>query len=92
MRILYVYDNEGNTFDRYTIIFKRGRNDILYKCLALSFNCDSPQGFSQWDTISYDYFPFNLIGFPLFDSYLGKQIRFDDLPLNVKKHIKERIE
>jgi hypothetical protein len=38
-----VYDNGGQTFDRYTIIFKSGSN-----ALGLSDNCDSPRGFSQF--------------------------------------------
>jgi len=42
MRIRSIYDNEGRTFDRYTVIFTDG------SALGLSSNPDSPQGFSQW--------------------------------------------
>jgi len=43
MEVAKVYDNGGQTFDRYTIIFK-DRPDAL----GLSENCDSSQGFSQF--------------------------------------------
>ena len=43
MKVVKVYDNSGQTFDRYTVIFK-DRTDAL----GLSDNCDSPQGFSQF--------------------------------------------
>ena len=43
MEIAKVYDNSGQTFDRYTIIFKEHS-----EALGLSNNCDSPQGFSQF--------------------------------------------
>lgn len=43
MEVVKVYDNSGQTFDRYTVIFN-DRPDAL----GLSNNCDSPQGFSQF--------------------------------------------
>lgn len=43
MEIAKVYDNGGQTFDRYTIIFKEHS-----EALGLSDNCDRPQGFSQF--------------------------------------------
>ena len=43
MKIAKVYDNQGKSFDRYTLLFE-GRPDAL----GLSHNCESPQGFSQF--------------------------------------------
>ena len=43
MKIAKVYDNGGQTFDRYTIVFERHP-----AALGLSDNCHSPQGFSQF--------------------------------------------
>ena len=43
MKIAKVYDNGGQSFDRYTIIFE-SHGDAL----GLSDNCDNPQGFSQF--------------------------------------------
>ena len=39
---LLVYDNEGRTFDRYTVIFPNG--DVY----GMSENSTSPQGFNQF--------------------------------------------
>jgi len=43
VEISKVFDNGGQTFDRYTVIFK-DRTEAL----GLSNNCDSSQGFSQF--------------------------------------------
>jgi len=42
MQIKSIYDNEGRTFDRYTVILLDG------SALGMSVNPDSPQGFSEW--------------------------------------------
>lgn len=39
-----VYDNDGETFDRYTIIL----NDDLSNALGMSHNPESPQGVNQF--------------------------------------------
>jgi len=43
VKIAKVYDNGGQTFDRFTVIF-----EDQSEALGLSENCDSPQGFSQF--------------------------------------------
>jgi hypothetical protein len=73
MEIAKVYDNGGQTFDRYTITFKDSSD-----ALGLSENCDSPQGFSQF-------------GVAVDGRHLGRQISFEDLPENVKRHTNQRI-
>lgn len=42
MKIQKIYDNQGKTWDRYSILTSPT------ECLGLSDNCDSPSGFSQW--------------------------------------------
>ncbi len=42
MKIKNIFDNEGKTFDRFTVTFADR------SALGLSINPDSPQGFSQW--------------------------------------------
>jgi hypothetical protein len=72
MQIKSIYDNKSNTFDRYTVILPDG------SALGLSFNPDSPQGFSQWsDAVE--------------GSHLGKRITLKELPENVRKHIERRL-
>lgn len=75
--ILYILDNKGESFDRYTVVTK-DREHIYHHCLCLSDNCDQPNGFSQWNLALLDganYKP------------LGESRSFESLPNNVKKHI-----
>lgn len=73
-----IYDNGGQTVDRYTIILSEG------VCLSLSDipddigDTDDPQGFSQYSQCTEG-------------EHLGKKIRFEDLPENVQKHVKARL-
>ena len=46
MRIKAIHDNQGKTFDRYTVVFDDGT------ALGLSHNPDSPIGFSQWGSVA----------------------------------------
>ena len=76
---LKIYDNGGETVDRYTIIKK----DPVYgdEAYGMSDNPQSPQGFNQY------------IGDPskfALDA-LGKEITFSELNLEVKTAIGERI-
>ena len=80
-QITKIYDNEGKTLDRYTILtepfFITGKS---CECLGLSNNPTHPtHGFSQWG----DCFA---------GEHLGKEIEFDNLPDDVQEHIIERLE
>ena len=77
MDILKIYDNEGKTFDRYTVVMNEQHNG-LYDCLALSEHPTHPQGFSQWNDC-------------ILGSHLGKEISFDELSLELQEHIKWRL-
>lgn len=81
--ILAVYDNDGKTADRYTVLFggtlyspEMNRN---VQSLNLSSSPSHPQGVSMWgEAFSYDRKRF------------GKHIRWLDLPENVRKHVIDR--
>lgn len=77
MQILKIYDNEGETFDRYTVVTNEHYNG-KFECLGLSTNPDNPQGFSMWCIC-------------VLGEHLGKEIAFEDLPLNVQEHITRRL-
>ena len=68
-----VYDNGGQTLDRYTVGLKDG------SCLALSDDCDSPEGVSV------------LCPHYAGTDCLGEQISFSELPLNVQSHVRKKL-
>ncbi len=83
-RILGIFDNCGQTIDRYTIVLDKEYNPELYRedvltSLALSDNPEHPQGFSQFGACH--------IG-----PHLGRQITLEDLPPHIVEHIKRRLE
>ena len=69
-----VYDKEGRSLDRYTVVFLEcpGSRPGLYVCLAMSGDPFWPQGFCQHSEA--------LIG-----SHLGKPIAFEELPADCQK-------
>ena len=88
MKILAIYDNEGRTVDRYTIITNvtqlnaEGRD--LMDSLSTSDTPDDVQfGISQWTTVDYSY--------PDDVTHLGKRIHFEQLPENIQRHVARRI-
>ncbi len=79
MKITAIYDNGGETIDRYTIVFNEQEySDQLVECLGLSDNPEHPQGFSQFSGCQDG-------------PHLGKQIHFEDLPSNIQQHIHNRL-
>ena len=45
---LHIYDNQGETFDRYTAVYLASvEYDGSYACLGMSENPTHPQGFGQ---------------------------------------------
>ena len=78
MEDIKIYDNDGITFDRYTIII----DDDVY---TMSHNALSPQGYNQYmgtleiDLIDIDWSTDILIG-------------IDDVPIEVQEAIKRRLE
>lgn len=84
MNIIAIFDDGGETFDRYTVVFDeivdyhydRG---LLHTCLCLSDNCDEPNGFCLWDCCLLNA------------ECLGKEITWDALPQHVRDMIEERM-
>lgn len=83
MKILAIYDNQGKSFDRYSVYFdaieKEVFNAKLYLCLAMSENPYSPLGFCQHTS--------GQIG-----RHNGKKISFEQLPIDCQKEIINHIE
>lgn len=84
MRIKAIYDNGGETLDRYTVVFDNRRIDyrcneytLAYECLCLSDNPGHPTGVSMWGECN--------IG-----NHLGKKITLKSLPKHIQKHIAMR--
>jgi hypothetical protein len=82
--ILGIFDNGGETLDRYTIVFTKNfssdmANPPELACLGLSENTNSLQGFSQWDTCVLSSVQKN-----------NKEIKWKDLSKEIQNHI-ERI-
>ena len=86
-KIYKIWDNEGESLDRYTVTFKylSGKkykklmaSYNLLECLCLSDNCNMPNGISQFSSCQEG-------------NHLGKEILFDNLPENVKMNIRNRM-
>lgn len=74
-RYVRCYDNGGETWDRYTVVYTgnfRGRDRRCWGCGMSEHPC-SPQGFGQ----HFDYA--QAIDRPKY-AHLGKRIKFQDLP------------
>ena len=75
------FDNGGETYDRYTIVFTKAltcNGKKFYQYLAASEHPFHPQGFGQHGeltSISGDW------------SHLGKRVRFSRLPEDVKRFV-----
>lgn len=77
---LVIYDNGGETVDRYTVVFTDWKDEAgWFDCLGISDNPTHPQyGFSQWGTAELG-------------PHLGKRITLGELPKEIQEHIKERL-
>jgi len=76
-----VYDNGGESFDRYTVVFTgnyKGRQGCDY--LGMSAHPFHPQGFGQhgWSEMRIDHPSYK---------HLGKNIRFTDLPKDCQRAV-----
>lgn len=77
MHIFKIYDNGGETFDRFTILVEALSNGN-YEALGLSSDPDWTLGFSQF-------------GEAVDGEHLGREIVFDQLPANVQRHVLTRL-
>jgi hypothetical protein len=76
-KYLRIYDNGGETFDRYTIVFTRKRFNGEFVIIGASGEPCHPQGFYQHCNAE------QLPDRPVY-SHLGKPIEFIDLPHDLK--------
>ena len=80
MKNLKIYDNGGETCDRYTVVFtdrpERAKN--TYTCLGMSEKPFHPQGFGQHSTA-------------MLGRHLGKSIKFEDLPVDCQKMVLQNL-
>ena len=79
MNLFKIFDNGGKTWDRYTLLTEPWHFGKSCNAFGLSDNCDSPQGFNQYCGDVYQ------------GAKLGKEIKIDDLPENVKNCIINRL-
>lgn len=80
MEIIHsIYDNGGETMDRYSVFLETINKNGLHDCIGLSDNPSHPQGFSQY-----------CMGEP--GPHNGREIGFFDLPVNVQQHILSRLQ
>lgn len=76
-RWIRCYDNKGETFDRYTVVFTR-TNDRICHYVGMSEKPFDPQGFGQHGESD------EAIDRPRY-SHLGKKIKWEDLPLDCQE-------
>jgi hypothetical protein len=81
--ILIIYDNQGISADRYTVVFKPGfmlvSKPEYLAMLGLSDFPERPQGFSQWGECVLN------------NEALGIEIKWNDLSEPMQRHIIERM-
>lgn len=79
MKNVKIYDNGGKTFDRYTAIYMNAPEcNGCYEARGMSANPFHPQGYGM----SCSAVP---------GKHLGKRIKFEDLPEDCQKLIREDI-
>lgn len=81
MQIKSIWDNGGETCDRYTVVTNEPWNDFeknTFMALGMSGNPEHPQGVSQFCSA-------------MEGRHLGKKVDIKELPDDIQKHIKWRL-
>lgn len=78
IKIVAIYDNEGITKDRYTVVLDQKNTATTTLCLCMSDSPNSPQGISMF-------------GGCIDGLHLGDKINFMDLPKVIQEHITKRL-
>jgi len=78
MQIYKIYDNGGKTWDRYTVLTEPWYFGKSCDAFSFSENAKSPQGFNQY------------VGEVYQGADIGKEIAFEDLPVEVREAFIER--
>jgi hypothetical protein len=82
--IIRAFDNEGKTWDRYTIVI----DGAVY---GMSCNADSPAGFNQYSGSIAECTAVLDVLSGKSDDNIGKEVMLTDLPSAVRKGIASRI-
>lgn len=82
MKILAIFDNGGETLDRYTVV--TNQQDGL-NFLAMLGVAEDPAAYSQWSGGSYAQ------GRGEKNQHLGKRVHFENLSETLQHHIAQRI-
>lgn len=83
MKIKKIYDNGGETLDRYTVyydfveVIKEGK--LMFMCISMNCAPFHPQGIG-------------IHGYGELGNHNGKEISFEDLPKNCQKAVKQDLE
>jgi hypothetical protein len=80
MKIVAIYDNGGETLDRYTVVTDEAVAYGSHSMLGLS---EGGVGFSQWSDGQFHYDEDN--------EHLGKRIPFESLTAATQAHIASRV-
>lgn len=80
MKIVAIYDNDGATLDRYTVVTDQPDGDKFVMMLGLA---EGGAGVSQWGSGQWNAKTKN--------SHLGKIIQFTDLSGATQEHIASRV-
>ncbi len=81
MKIKAIYDNGGETFDRYTVVYNAlatGKPGV-YEAVGMSEDPFHPQGFGQHCSA-------------MLGKHLGKRITFKQLPKDCQKLVTQDLE
>jgi hypothetical protein len=81
MKIKAIYDNQGKTADRYTVVYDEKVNSApgLYNCLSMSADPFHPQGVGQH-------------GSAMPGRHLGKRITVEQLPTACQKAVTQDLD
>jgi len=74
-----IYDNGGETFDRYTVVYLDSNLYELFSCLGMSERPYSPLGYCQHGSCTDG-------------PHLGKEIDFEDLPEECQRAVRNDLE
>lgn len=77
-RYIRIYDNGGETYDRYTVLFTKKRISGHFMCLSASHDLSVGCHFDTMDILDYPS-----------SSHLGNRINFEDLPKKVQQLVVE---
>lgn len=78
--VIAVYDNQGKTADRYSVLLREwyDSDSRLVSCLCLSEMPSHPMGVSQYTSA-------------MRGAHLGRKLRWQDLPMEIQRHVKARL-